>query len=398
MAESLDPLRIVVVLPDPPLPFGNAASRWFYVLVRGLADRGHRVTTLAVVRGAAAEAEARARFPADRYDLRLYREQPDGRRSLWRQWESFRRPYSYAYPPELRRDLAAELAKGFDVLHLEQLWGGYLGHDQAGRALVHLHYLYAIDHAAAAPGGLKDRVLRWRTRQVERSLVRRYPRISTLTPRLSDEVRRLSPASEVRTIPLAMDLDLYPFDPAPPPPRPPVVALIGSFNWAPSYSAGVRLLDRLWPAIRQRVPEARLQIVGRAARSAFGARPLGPEVTIAENVPEIIPYFLASDVLLYAPSRGSGMKVKVLEAIALGVPVVTTTEGIEGLPAVDGRHAGISDEDAGLIERTVQLLQDPSRRQQQRLEARRLLEAHCTPGPVLDALEAFHRQIASNPR
>ena len=63
--------------------------------------------------------------------------------------------------------------------------------------------------------------------------------------------------------------------------------------------------------------------------------------------------------MVYAPSRGSGMKIKILEAMASGVPVVTTSEGVEGLPAVDGVHAGVCEDDAGLIDRTVALLEDP---------------------------------------
>ena len=47
-------------------------------------------------------------------------------------WRTIRRPYSYMFGPELRRDLAAELARGFDVLHLEQLWSGWLGLGHAG--------------------------------------------------------------------------------------------------------------------------------------------------------------------------------------------------------------------------------------------------------------------------
>src|SRR4029453_11452473 len=64
-------------------------------------------------------------------------------------------------------------------------------------------------------------------------------------------------------------------------------------------------------------------------------------------------------------SRGSGMKIKILEAMAFGVPVVTTSEGVEGLPAEDGVHAGVCDDDDGLIERAVDLLQDPGRQERQ---------------------------------
>ncbi len=111
------------------------------------------------------------------------------------------------------------------------------------------------------------------------------------------------------------------------------MSLIGAMNWYPGYSAGLRLLTRLWPEIKRRVPAARLQIVGWSARSAFRDSLGLPDVEIAENVPDTRPYFERTGVLLYAPSRGSGMKIKVLEAMGFGVPVVTTSEGVEGIPA-----------------------------------------------------------------
>ena len=95
-----------------------------------------------------------------------------------------------------------------------------------------------------------------------------------------------------------------------------------------------------------------------------------PDVTIEENVSDIRPYFESTGVMLYAPGRASGMKVKILESFGFGVPVVTTSEGVEGLPAVDGVHAGVCDDDAGLIDRTVELLRDRAGQNRQRAAGR----------------------------
>ncbi len=382
--------RIVMLLPDPPLPFGNAAARWFYVLLRGLVARGHSVTALAASADPADTGKVQALFPAPDYDVRLFPYAP--RRGLWSKVDTLRRPLGYLYGPELRRDLAAELARGADVLHIEQQWGGFLGLNHVDKALVHIHYLFEIDLAeeASLAGFAAVRRAAWFL--AEGRILRRYPRISTLTPRLTDRVREIAPRSEVHTVPLGLDLALYPFVPSPPA-RPPMLGLIGSFHWRPTHSAGVRLLTRLWPEIKRRVPEAQLQVVGRKARSVLSEFLGTPDVTFAEDVPDTLPYFRATDVLLYAPSRGSGMKVKVLEAFALGVPVVTTAEGIEGLPASDGEHAGVCEDDAGLIERAVALLLDPGLRDRRRLAARALLEVHCSPDPVLDQLERVYATI-----
>ena len=82
-------------------------------------------------------------------------------------------------------------------------------------------------------------------------------------------------------------------------------------------------------------------------------------------------------MFLYAPSRGSGMKIKILEAMAFGVPVVTTGEGVEGLPAVDGVHAGVCEDDAGLIERHRRPAGRPRPAEPPCRAARRLIETFC---------------------
>ena len=387
--------RIVVVLSDPPLPFGNAAARWFFVLLKGLARRGHDVSAFASCADPAQAARVAELFPAPEYDVRLFPPRP-ARRGLGSKVATLFRPYSYLYGPGLHAALEAELARGVDVLHLEHLWGGWVGLGAEDRAVLNIHYLFEIDLADASARGLEARARQLMTRRAERYLLRRYPTISTLTQRLTDRVRELSPRSAVHTVPLGLDLDLYPFEAGGAPSgEGPVVGLIGSFHWEPTLSAAVRLLTRLWPEIRRRVPAARLQVVGREARKALAAYAGTPGAMFFEDVPDAIPYFRSSDVLLYAPSRGSGMKVKVLEAFALGVPVVTTAEGVEGIEAVDGVHAGVCEDDAGLIDRAVALLEDADLRERRRVAARALLESTVSPDVVLDRLEEVYRTLPS---
>jgi hypothetical protein len=138
--------------------------------------------------------------------------------------------------------------------------------------------------------------------------------------------------------------------------------------------------------------------VGRKARSALGALATGPDIDVFEDVPDTIPYFHGTDVVVYAPGPASGMKVKILEAFALGVPVVTTAEGVEGLPAEDGVHAGICDDDAGLIDRTVDLLRDPARAVRQCVAACALVESWCSPETTVRQMEEIHAIIDGRAR
>jgi glycosyltransferase involved in cell wall biosynthesis len=385
----MKPLRIILGMIEAPLPFGNAAARWFYVLLRELVERGHRVTAFAACGKAEEMAKAAELFPAPRYDLRCFPFAPPG--GLLGKWRTLVRPYSYFFSPELRADLGRELAAGYDVLHLEQLWSGWLGLEHVERALVNVHHLCWLDLEHVRPPSLRGRFDRWLMLRTERRLIRALRHFRACSPRLAPEILKANPAAQVATIPVGLDPAQYDFIPDEKRTAEPVVSVIGSMGWYPSHSAAVRLLTRLWPEIRRRVPAARVQVVGWSARSAL-AEYLGmPGVTVEENVPDVRPYFERTGVMLYAPGRGSGMKIKILEAMGFGVPVVTTSEGVEGLPAVDGVHAGVAEDDEGLIERTVRLLEDRAAQDRQRGAARALLEGHCGPGPTVDAVEAAYR-------
>jgi glycosyltransferase involved in cell wall biosynthesis len=384
-------LRILVVLIEPPLPFGNAAARWFYVLLRGLVERGHRVTTFAACSKTEDIAKAYELFPRPQYDLRCY--PYPKRQGLGAKVESLRRPYSFMFGPDLRRDLDDELARGFDVLHLEQLWSGWVGLRHVEKTLVNVHHLVWIDLSEVRPKSWRGRMERWLMGSTEARLIRRFKYFRSCSPRLVPEMLSANPRADISVIPVGVDPAQYRYIPDAERTGEPVVSVIGSMGWYPTHSAAVRLLTRLWPEIKRRVPAARAQIVGWNAREALKEFLGRPDVTIEENVPDIKPYFQRTGVLLYAPGRGSGMKIKVLEALGFGVPVVTTSEGVEGLPAEDGVHVGLTEDDAGLVERTVRLLQDPEGQNRQRAAGRALLESHCGPQQTLDALELVYQKM-----
>lgn len=376
---------------EPPLPFGNPAARWYYVWFRGLVQRGHRVTLFAACSKPEELDKAKTFYQLPDYDLRCY---PYPRRSGIRaKLETLRRPYSYMFSQHLRQELEYEMSRGFDILHLEQLWSGWLGARHPDRALVNVHHLLGIDLETVRQTHWKSRLDQQLMLATERRLLRLLKHFRSCSPRLVPEICRLNPAAHVATIPVGFDFDQYPYLDDAQRTRQPVVSVIGSMEWYPSYSAATRLLDRLWPEIKRRVPSATLQIVGWNARTALRDYIASRDVLIEENVCDIRPYFERTGVLLYAPGRGSGMKIKVLEALAFGIPVVTTPEGVEGLPAQDGVHAGICDDDAGLIERAVNLLQDPAAQNRQRSQGRVLVEKHCAPQATLDAIEAIYERM-----
>jgi polysaccharide biosynthesis protein PslH len=134
----------------------------------------------------------------------------------------------------------------------------------------------------------------------------------------------------------------------------PEVLFVGTLDWPPNAEAVRFLLDDIWPRVRREVPDARLTIVGRGARPGDAGR--DPSVRFTGWVPDVEPWFRQSRVMVVPLRSGSGMRVKILDAFARGVPVVSTAVGIEGIAAVDGRHALIADDPDAFAQATVQFL------------------------------------------
>ncbi|MEZ6115777.1 MAG: glycosyltransferase [Pirellulaceae bacterium] len=194
-------MRIILVLTDPPLPFGNAAStRWFYVLVRELVRRGFDLTVLAAAARPDDIETCRTLFPESQYDVRYFL--PDQRRRLMDRVHSVARPFDYVYSKAMRCELQQQIRRGFDVLHLEHLWSGWLGWDVPERSIVNVHYLFDLDLRQPATRSAVENARRRSWLRAERKLLNRFPHISALTDTLAQRIRQIAPAANVMTTPL----------------------------------------------------------------------------------------------------------------------------------------------------------------------------------------------------
>ena len=113
---------------------------------------------------------------------------------------------------------------------------------------------------------------------------------------------------------------------------------VGNLSFPPNAHGLHAFVETAWPIVLQAVPEATLAVVGfnpSAKTVAFGHQ---PSITVHANVPDVRPFYEACDVVVVPILFGGGTRVKIVEAMAYGRPVVSTTLGAEGLDLEDGRH------------------------------------------------------------
>lgn len=174
-------------------------------------------------------------------------------------------------------------------------------------------------------------------------------------------LEELLPAVSPIVIPNGVDLDAFT-------PRqredetPGRVVFTGTLGYYPNVQAVQHFARAIWPAVRAAVPEATWQIVG--SHPSAEVRHLGelPGVTVTGTVPQVQPYLAAAAVVVVPILTGAGTRLKVLEALAMGKAVVTTSIGCEGLGLVTGEHAIIADEPETFADAVVGLLRDGARR------------------------------------
>ncbi len=159
-------------------------------------------------------------------------------------------------------------------------------------------------------------------------------------------------------------------------PRPASLVFNGSLTYSANYDAMRWFLAEVYPRIRAQVPGVSLTITGSAQDVDLAGLALDDTVHLTGFVEDVrIPVAQAS--VAVAPIRqGGGTRLKILEALALGTPVIATAKGAEGLDAMDGRHLMIADTPGLFAERTVQLLQDRALRDRLTANGRVWVEEH----------------------
>jgi glycosyltransferase involved in cell wall biosynthesis len=139
------------------------------------------------------------------------------------------------------------------------------------------------------------------------------------------------------------------------------ILFLGSLDWRPNLDAIDLLLDRIFPEVRAREPEARLLIVGRAPPPGLMQRVRTmPGIELHANVADVRPY-LADSGLMAVPLRiGGGSRLKILESLAAGLPVVSTRVGAEGLELQSGRDLVLVDSVEQFAAALVEQMRDPT--------------------------------------
>ncbi|MET2829129.1 glycosyltransferase family 4 protein [Mesorhizobium shangrilense] len=166
----------------------------------------------------------------------------------------------------------------------------------------------------------------------------------------------------------------------------PVILFVGHLGYEPNIDAAMRLAGTILPGIRKALPDARLIIAGRSPQPKVEALSELPGVTLVESPGDLTPLLQSAHLTIVPLSSGGGTRIKLLEAMAWGVPVIATPLAAEGLDLIDGDEVLLSESDKGLTQAAIALCRDRDRLARQRMRAHEAVWARFGPEAIRNAM------------
>jgi len=399
-------MKILQVCKKFPWPARDGESIAIYNLTRGFAQAGHEVTVLAM------------NTPKHRFDPGFL---PDAVRHLARFYAIDVDTEVRALPAflnlftnqsyNLERFFSRDFKEGLQSLirgnkfDLIQLEGLYLGpYFQSIRQATHAPIVMRSHNVEfeiweKLAKGERRAWRRWylqllaaRLRKFEVSSLGAFSALVPISPVDARRFRELGATLPMHTSPagaLAQDGA----EPAAAP-SPGTLGYLGALDWAANREGLDWFLEQSWPALKAERPELRFFIAGRNAPLSWVKRPFPDGVEFLGEVENSGKFLGGVEIVLLPLLSGSGMRIKLIEALALGKPVVATVQAAEGISLQSGTHALVADSAPDFSRAVLQLLSDPAEAQRIGREGQRLVREHYDQEKIVyELLDFYHQQF-----
>lgn len=358
-----------------------------YNLIKHLAQQGHKITLLALV----PPGENSGSLDSLRsWCERVQTVSLPRWRTLWNALAALptQTPLQAAYSrsPEMAKTIRTALSESsFDVAHIEHLRGAEL--DVAVDKLpiifdsvdsISLLFERVRQSGPTWRSRLMARLELARTRRYESHLLERYERVLVTSPQDKEALVALSATNNghdrLVVVPNGVDLDYFaPLDVAR---DPATIIFTGKMSYHANIAAALDLATQVMPLVWRQLPEARLVIAGKDPPAALQTLAGEPRITVTGMVPDLRPHLAAATVAVLPIRYGVGIQNKILEAMAMATPVVTTSQTLSAIQARADHEIIVADTPEALSRATLALLKDTDRRCRIGQAGRRYVEKH----------------------
>ncbi len=293
--------------------------------------------------------------------------------------------YLRGTPLRYRARLRSILSEGlhrrqWDVLHIEGSFAGSLvPTDLPVAKVLSLHDSWTLRCAEMlqCSQSLREKTyytfLKYYEPRFERLLYPRFERCVVVADRDAQEVRRIVPNANVAMIPYGTDTEY--FHPVPVDKQEATLVFHGHLGYAPNIEAALEFANDIFPLVRREVPNATFHLVGADPGPLIKALAARPGIRISANLPDLRAAVCSARVYVCAIRHGTGLKSKVLEALAMAMPIVAYHPGSTvGIDCVYGKHLLAAENPSEFAAHVVDLLCHPEKAERIALAGRKLVE------------------------
>ena len=241
-------------------------------------------------------------------------------------------------------------------------------------------------HAAVATG-VKQKYMaeQWRRMErFERDECRRFDHVIAVSPQDTAIMRERYGVSRISDVPTGVDIEYFTSDGATVR-RARELVFTGSMDWMPNDDAMLWFATDVLPLIRAKLPDVHTTVVGRTPSQKLQSLAAGTGMEVTGRVPDVRPYLERASAFIVPMRVGGGTRLKIYEAMSMGLPVISTTIGAEGLPVVDGETAVLRDDPRAFADAVVRLLEANDERRRIADAGQRLVRARFGWAGVADA-------------
>jgi len=377
--------RILVATPYVPYPPSHGGAVRMYNLLHESAREFDIILFAFVERGGAEEFAPLLQF-CSAVVLVPKRENPEPR------WSTLAPPETLEYNSPAIREAYGDTCREFhpDLRQVEYTTLAFLGgdilveHDVA----FDLHrQVYERERTLAAWWNW----FRWR--RFEMSALRRFRSVVVM----SDKDAAMLPGMPVTVIPNGVDLERFRARAEAPGAR---LLFVSSFRHFPNIAAYRFFTEKVWPAVKARVPEATLTVIAGPDpelywREAAGTAkiPVAPDVELLGFVRDVTPHYVTANLVVVPTPVSAGTCLKVLEAMAMRRAVVSTAQGCAGLGLRHGESVWVADRAEAFAEGVVRLLEDRALRERIAARAHAIAERRFGWARIGSAQRALYREL-----
>ncbi len=241
---------------------------------------------------------------------------------------------------------------------------------------------------------LRTRYLMHLVKQFEQRFYQQYDACIFVAEGDREEIRSLCPKLPVHVISLGIDLNY--FRPGPPElEEEDRLVFTGTMDFGPNIDSACWLVKEILPRIHNVRPNVKVEIVGRNPTAEVVALGKHRHVTVTGFVPDLRAHVTNAAVYVCPMRFGSGMKNKMLEAMAMGKAIVTTPAGTSGIAAKPGQEYLVAEEPAAFAEAVLGLLADREKRRRLAQASRVFVEKHYTWERMAESYESVYLQVTA---